>query len=176
MDREGLPAFATDTADLATARWERWLNRFTNFAVAKNITDARRLKAALLHYVGENVLDLSESLVIVSDTPFEETKRLLTAYFAPQRNVEYEVFVFRQAEQHTDETLAKFNARLRQLAKNCNFHETDREVRSQIIQKCLLNKVREKGLSDTDIMLSNLLKYGAYIRSDVDPVSGNGRQ
>ena len=116
--------------------------------MAKNITDARRLKAILLHYVGEDVFELSESLGIVSDTPFEETKRILTAYFAPQRNVEYEVFVFRQAEQHADETLDKFNARLKQLAKNCNFHETDREVRSQIIQKCRLSKVREKGLKE----------------------------
>ena len=80
MDREGLPAFATDPVDSAAARWERWLNRFTNFAVAKNITDARRLKAILLHYVGEDVIELSESLGIVSDTPFEETKRILTAY------------------------------------------------------------------------------------------------
>ena len=120
MDREGLPVGS------AAARWERWLNRFANFAVAKNITDARRLKAIFLHYVGEDVFDLSESLGIVTDTPFEETKRLLTAYFAPQRNVEYEEFVFRQAAQRTDETSDKCNARLRQLATNCNFHETDR--------------------------------------------------
>ena len=109
----------TDPVDSAAVRWERWLSSFTNFAVAKNITDARRLKAMLLHYVGEDIFDLSESLGIVSDTPFEEiSKHLLTAYFAPQRNVECEVFVFRQAAQHTDETLDKFNARLRQLAKN----------------------------------------------------------
>ena len=165
MDREGLPAFATDPVDSAAARWERRLSRFTNFAVAKNITDARRLKAMLLHYVGEDVFDLSESLGIVSDTPFEETKRVLTDYFARQRNVEYEVFVFRQVAQLTDETLDKFNARLRKLSKNCNFHETDREVRSQIIQKCLLSKVREKGLSDTDISLSNLLKYGRTLEA-----------
>ena len=72
MDREGLPAFATDPVDSAAAGWERWLNRFTNFAVAKNIADARRLKAILLHYVGEDVFELSESLGIVSDTPFED--------------------------------------------------------------------------------------------------------
>ena len=133
--------------------------------MAKNITDARRLKAILLHYVGEDVFELGESLGIVSDTPFEETKRVLTAYFAPQRNVEYEVFVFRQAEQQTDETLDKFNARLKQLAKNCNFHETDKEVRSQIIQKCRMSKVREKGLSDADISLPNLLKYGRTLEA-----------
>ena len=68
MDREGLPAFATDHVNnSAAAKWERWLNRFTNFAVAKNITDARRLKAILLRYVGEDVFDLSESLGSVSD-------------------------------------------------------------------------------------------------------------
>ena len=51
------------------------------------------------------------------------------------------MFVFRQAAQHTYETLDKFNARVRQLAKSCNFHEADREARSQIIKKCLLSKV-----------------------------------
>ena len=55
------------------------------------------MKATLIHYVGEDVFDLREYLGIVSDTPFGETKRLLTANFAPQRNVEDEVFVFRQA-------------------------------------------------------------------------------
>ena len=32
-----------------------------------------------------------------------------------------------------DETLDKFHARLRYLAKKCNFHDVEREVRSQIV-------------------------------------------
>ena len=38
-------------------------------------------------------------------------------------------------------------------------------MRSQIIQKCRLSKVREKGLSDTDISLPNLLKYGRTLEA-----------
>lgn len=165
MDQEGLPAFAAEPADSAASRWERWLKRFTNYTVAKDITDERRMKAILLHYVGEEVFELAESLGIVDDTSLENTKHILTAYFAPQRNIEYEVYVFRQAAQLGSESLDKFHARLRQLAKNCNFNDLDREVRSQIIQRCQLGKVRDKGLSDAHITLSELLKFGRTLEA-----------
>ena len=45
----------------------------------------------------------------------------------PQRNVEFEVFVFRQVAQASKETLDKFHARLKQLSKNCSFYDVDRE-------------------------------------------------
>ena len=61
---------ATDPA----ARWERWLKRFTNYTVGKNITHASRQKAILLHYAGEDVFDLAESLGIVDETSFEDLR------------------------------------------------------------------------------------------------------
>ena len=106
------------------------------------------------------MFDLGESLGTVNETSFDDTKRLLTEYFAPQRNEEYEVFVFRQAARLADETLDIFNPRLRQIARNCNFHDVDREVRSQIIQKCQNSKVRDNGLSEPSISLADLIKYG----------------
>ena len=75
------------------------------------------------------MFDLAESLGIIVAATLEDTKRILTEYFAPQRNVEYEVFTF--AAQLVDETLDTFRARLRQLAKNCSIHEVEREVLSQ---------------------------------------------
>ena len=50
MDHEGLSNFATDPAESAATRWERWLKQFTNFTVANGITDALREKAILVHY------------------------------------------------------------------------------------------------------------------------------
>ena len=50
MDHEGLSNFATDPAESAATRWERWLKQFSNFTVANGITDALRQKAILVHY------------------------------------------------------------------------------------------------------------------------------
>ena len=160
MEQEGLPPFANEPSETAAGRWERWLKRFTNYIVARDISDETRTKAMLLHYVGEEVFELAESLGINDHTSLADTKATLLGYFAPRRNVEYEVYVFRQAAQLPTETLDKFHARLRQLAKNCEFADVDREVRSQIIQRCVLGKVRDKGLIHANITLLDLLTFG----------------
>ena len=69
------------------------------------------------------------------------------------------MFQFRSIAQLPTENIDKFHARLRQMAKNCNFHDEAREIKSQIIQKCMLEKVREKGLTEPDTTLDDLLKY-----------------
>ena len=66
--------------------------------MAKRITDDAQKKASTLC----EVFDLGKSLGNVDETSFDE----------------YEVFVFRQAAQIADGTLDKFNARLRQIARN----------------------------------------------------------
>ena len=75
----------------------------------------------------------------------------------PQRNVEFEVFVFRQEAQASEETLNTFHARLKQLSKNCSFHDVDREIKSRIIQEWPLNKVQEKGLSESNITVAEAI-------------------
>ena len=42
---------------------------------------------------------------------------LLTNYFSPKKNIEYEVDMFRQAKQLSGETMGRFHTRLRKLAK-----------------------------------------------------------
>ena len=64
------------------------------------------------------------------------------------------------------ETLDQYNnTRLQQLAKHCNFHEKDREVKSQIIQRCAMSNVRDKGLSETTITLQRLLTFGRTLEA-----------
>ena len=154
-------------------RWDRWLKRFVNFTVAKRITNDPQKKAMLLHYAGEEVFALGESLGIVDETSFDDTIRVHTEYFAPQRNEEYEVFVFRQAAQLADETLDKFNARLRQIARNCNFHDVDREVRSKIIQKC---QSARQGTERTKHQPGRVNKVRAYFRGNTRAGPSDGRQ
>ena len=99
-------------SDSASTRWERWLRRFDNFVVARDIVTGARQKAMLLHYAGEAVFDLSEAVGVIPTDNFDATKLKLTAYFTPRRNEEYEVFTFRQTQQKSGETIDQFHVRL----------------------------------------------------------------
>ena len=46
----------------------------------------------------------------------------LTEHFTPQRNVDYETYLSRQARQQAIETLDQFTTRLRQLVSTCKFN------------------------------------------------------
>ena len=53
------------------------------------------------------------------------------------------------------------------MSKNCNFEDKNREVKSQIIQNCLMHKIRDKGLSEVNITLPQLLTYGRTLEATV---------
>ena len=59
------PAFEViwDPSNLAS-RWEKWINRLTNYLTAMNITDTKRQKAMLLHFAGEQVHDIFDTLPV----------------------------------------------------------------------------------------------------------------
>ena len=146
----------------ARTNWQRrptlgsWVRRFENYVVAKNIQNEKIMKAMLLHYAGRGCFWTEWHGGVIENDNFAETKRKPTEYFRPQCNEEYDVFKFRQAEQMAAEYLDQYNTRLHQLAKHCNFHEKDREVKSQIIQRCAMSKLRDKGLSEPTITLQRL--------------------
>ena len=169
MENAQIETFEIEPVDTASTRWERWVRRFDNFVVAKGINNDTRIKAMMLHHAGETVFELSESVGVLDTDTYAVAREKLTAYFSPRRNTEYEIFVFRQTQQLPGggETLDQFHARLLQLSKNCNFANRDGEIRSQIIQKCAMAKIRDKGLSEADITLEQLLRYGRTLESTI---------
>ena len=150
----------------AGLRWKKWLERFENLLVALDISDDKKKKAMLLHYVGEETYDIFDSFTQeqkgVNATrleggqqipnEFEVAKNSLTNYFTPKKNVTYEVFKFRQASQQTNENIDSFYTRLRTLAQTCDFHDQDREILSQIIQGCSSTRVRRKALKESSTL------------------------
>ena len=82
---ESLPAFPTfdpspELGDVAT-RWRKWVNRFTNLMTALDIGEDIRLKALLLHYVGETTHDIFNTLIVGSEDESEFTKGRRCAYW-----------------------------------------------------------------------------------------------
>ena len=96
---------------------------------------------------------------------------LLTNYFSPKKNIEYEVDMFRQAKQLSGETMGRFHTRLRKLAKTCEFTDVEREIKTQIIQGCLSQRLRRRALRET-ISLTQLLDYGRSLETSETQACG----
>ncbi|MCG8094404.1 MAG: DDE-type integrase/transposase/recombinase [Candidatus Thiodiazotropha endolucinida] len=138
-------------------RWEKYLNKLENLFVGMNIDSRKRRKALLLHYSGDEVFDIYQTLDNTGDeNGYEETKTALTDYFKPQVNEEFEIFQFRQMKQTDFETVDDFATRLRQKAEYCGFTDKTKEIKSQIIQGCKSAKLRRKVLQE-NLDLTNLL-------------------
>lgn len=167
MENDGIQPFSPEPAESAAARWETWVERFEIFLVTKDIEVDKKKRAMMLHYAGEEVFLINKALSNVDDSTYAKLKKKLTDYFDPQKNEEYETFRFRKAVQGETESLDKYHARLRNMARQCDFHSVDREVKSQIIQTCNLKKVRDKGLSTPGITLQDLLAFGRQEESTV---------
>ena len=161
--RSSLEPFCLGPAESVGPRWERWFARFENYLVAANITAEARKKAQLLHLAGEDVFDVFSSLP-ASPASYSDTKAALSAHFNPKRNKEFEVFRFRSTRQTTTETIDEFAVRLRRLAKHCEFGDVDWEIKSQIVQTCVLEKVREKAFMET-VTLEGLLAYARTVEA-----------
>ncbi|CAN8016081.1 unnamed protein product [Ixodes persulcatus] len=160
-------------------RWKKWVTRFRNFFVACNITVPGRSKAMLLHYAGEDVNDIFESLcdttvaaapstssspsTTTASTPaaaaneFERAIEALTFHFQPRCNVEHERFLFRRERQLENESVATYHTRLREIARRCRFSDINGEIKSQIIQTCTPSSLRRKALQLLDYAHSSEL-------------------
>ena len=160
-----LPTFdPSPNAGTPGARWEKYVNRLKNLITALDIKNAEWQKALLLHYVGEETNDIFGTLTVSEpadgETVFDTAVNAITSYLKPKRNIAYEEYLFRQAKQEKGETIMAYCTRLKQLAKTCEFTNTDREIKSQIIQNCQSTKLRRKALTDSTIMLQALLNLG----------------
>ena len=81
----------------------------------------------------------------------------LDAYFSPKKNVDYEIFQFRQAKQNIVETTDQFATPLRKLASHCEFHDLDQEIKTAIIQNCRSKHLGRYALRQDKVALEDLL-------------------
>lgn len=95
-----------------------------------DIKDKKRQRALLLHYAGEEVNEIFETLTDTGED-YATAKGKLDSYFAPKKNTEFEVYKFRQAKQQPSEGIDAYLTRLRQLNINCVFTDGDKEIKSQ---------------------------------------------
>ena len=158
-----LPNFPTFEVHLdgnTGPRWKKWVTRLERLLTAMNITDKQQKKALMLHFVGPEVDEIFDTLEDTeAETDYKDAVGKLTEYFAPQTNIAYEVYNFRQARQNQGESLDSYHVRLRQLAKTCDFTDIDKEIKEHIILSCTSTTLRRRALQD-EYSLDKLLKVG----------------
>ena len=106
-----------------------------------------RGKSPTTEFAGPTVHDIYETLspaTIVDN--YANALTFLNDYFLPKKTAEFEIYKFRQTKQEVNESLDTYYTKLKQLAKYCEFDNIEKEIRSQIIQSCLSNKVLRKAL------------------------------
>ena len=85
MEHEGLPPFSVNPADTASNRWEKWIRRLENFLIAKDINEDDRKRAMLLHYAGEEVFDLADSVGVLDGDRFAVVKKETNGLFCTEK-------------------------------------------------------------------------------------------
>ena len=158
----GLPPFQKfDVFNEETSlgiRWTKYVSKLENMFTGLAIDSKKRKKALLLHYAGDDVFDIYETLNLDgNDSNYDETKKGLGDYFNPKKNKEFERYEFRNMKQSKSESIDQFVTRLRQKATNCDFTDKDVEIKSQMIQGCYSQKLRTKCLEEDkalDVLLT----------------------
>ena len=158
-----MPEFNSDVevgASLAT-RWWKWLMDFEMFLTASGITSNAHKRALLLYQAGSRVRDIFAQLPDTGEAnDFEIAKEKLTQHFQLQKNVRYDVYVFRKAFQQKDETLDQYHTRLRTLAEPCELTNLYIELEEQIIIGGTSTRIRKQALRDPSYDLKAMLLGG----------------
>lgn len=95
-----------------------------------------------------------------ADTNYLKAINRLNNYFNPKRNVFFEDYVFSKAKQEENETIESYVARLKVLARSCEYTAEDREIVKHVIKTCRSSKLRGKLLEDENLDLAKVIKYG----------------
>ena len=108
-------------------KWDTWLEGFKLFITASGITNVEQKKAMLLHMAGKEVREIYRAMPPNADAQednYEAVVRKLDEYFKPKKNLSYERYVFKKAEQLEEEDTASYITRLRRLAESCEYTDS----------------------------------------------------
>lgn len=168
-----MPPFDPDDTTNVSTRWKKWKRTFEIFLVVNNVALASRKKAYLLHYAGEGVQDIYDSLVgdgeqqvPAGSNEYKEAIRVLDEHFLPMKCLPQERHIFRNLQQGPDEKISKFVLRLREQGNLCEYGNwLDENLKEQIFEKGSSDELRAKILTKPDMTLEEIVKEGRSLET-----------
>ena len=110
--------------DQATMQWSSYAERMEEYLLANSVDEDRKKVAILLSTVGNATYDLLRDLCAPEEPntkSFEELIKLLKEHLQPTPTTVSERYKFYQQAQKKGETITEYIAKLRRLAKDCDF-------------------------------------------------------
>ena len=161
LNMPSFPSFDTDDVTTIATRWTKYKKRFQNLCVALNITEDKQKLALLLNYVGEEVYDIYDSLLVPgTDETYANAITLFDTHFNPKTNTSYEIYIFRSMKQREDENIQQYFIRLKQQAQKCSFGvNTETEIKRQLEHSTTSNKLRRYSFRNPTQTLTQFLVY-----------------
>lgn len=142
-------------------KWEQIFNLYLTASALVEKSEARQI-AVLLHCIGEEALDIYNSLVIEYEDPqrkkLSEVLAAFRKYCAPRKNTVFERHQFWAHTFSEQAGIDKFVTELRNKARTCEFGETeDLMIRDKIVFSTTDSGLRERLLSIPDLTLSKAI-------------------
>jgi len=124
--------------------WKRWKQKFELYmkAVGADSKDDDVKVAILLHCIGDDALDVYNTMKFNSDPDMDATERLklksvlekFEEYCNPRKNTLFERYLFNGRCQKEGETVDQFVTDLKKMVKNCEYNEPDESmVRDRLV-------------------------------------------
>ncbi|KAI5752550.1 hypothetical protein M8J77_018030 [Diaphorina citri] len=164
------------TASNLQVEWNSWVLQYKIFLRATNLEseDDKRKVSLLLHHMGGEVLDIFKSFNLDLDqVTHEALLKKFSDYFSPKKNITMERNRFFTKRQSPDQNIMEFVTELRNLAKSCEFPETDSIVRDIFIcnMRNDYNYVKQKLLEDGNLTLEKALEVATSLVASREHVS-----
>lgn len=165
--------FDPDDTINVSSRWKKWKRSFEIFLDVNNVALPSRKKSYLLHYAGEGVQDIYDSLVgdpepavPAGSDAYKEALRVLDNHFLPMKCLPQERHIFRNLEQGPDEKISKFVLRLREQGNLCEYANwLDENIKEQIFEKGRSDELRAKILTKPNMTLDEIIKEGRSLET-----------
>ena len=133
--------------------WKKWTRGIRNFLTATGITNDARKKATLLHFAGQKINDIFDTLAEEDDSDsFEVTMQKISDHLEPKKNIAFNRYTFRSIKQQEGETTKSYVIRLKEEAMKCEFDKYS--VNEAIVEQVVVN-------SNSDKLRQKLLEAGA---------------
>jgi hypothetical protein len=155
-------------ASSVSIRWEAWLEEFEAYADSIrglfNDNDHKtQRRAALLYTAGAEVRKVFKTLSDIGNaSDYDRAVTALNKHFKVEHHTTFRRHLFRITTQKEGETIAQFVTRLRNLSTGCSYGEdTDNQIRDQVIETCISDRLRRKLLEKGKLTLAQTLEIAA---------------
>ena len=143
-------------------RWTKYINRFETYLIAMGVVDDIQKRALLLHFSGEEIQDIADTLP-ATGTTYAEIKAALDTYLKPKSNEIFDIWTFQKLAQSEGESIHQYHLRLVEAAKKCNFPDVNKSIQTQLILGTTNEKLRQYCFTHQNIDTSGILSQGKLL-------------